>query len=206
MGFYFMSTISISKNISKTSLRLYYRELRRLIPSTEKIISSQALRKIFIQHFDVSQKNIAVYLAQDGELDLKYLIEKLWENKANIYLPVIDCVTQQLQFAHYSSATIMKKNQYKIDEPADIRSFIAPEKLDIVLMPLVAFDKNGTRLGMGKGFYDKAFEFCRASQHKPKLIGVAYSCQYCDKLPVEIWDVPLDGILTEKELLLFDRS
>lgn len=184
----------------KATLRQHYRQLRRSISSEEKITYSKKLVEIFFQYFQ-SYKNIAVYLAHDGEIDLSFLIEVLWKKRCNLFLPVINVTTQHLQFSAYSPSTILKKNSYGINEPAD-DFFLASEDLDIVLMPLVAFDKTGARLGMGKGFYDQTFAG-KNLLNKPKLIGVAYSYQYCDKLPVESWDVSLNGVLTEKELLMF---
>lgn len=191
--------------MTKVSIREYYRQRRRLISPTEKINSSQALAQFFIDNFDYHKKNIAVYLANDNELDVQFLVEILWKKESHVFLPVINLTTQHLQFAAYSSSTMMKENQYGISEP-ESHLFIPPENLDIVLMPLVAFDKTGTRLGMGKGYYDKSFAFCREAQAKPVLIGVAYSCQYCDKLPVDDWDVPLASILTEKKLIMLNEK
>ncbi|MES2204590.1 MAG: 5-formyltetrahydrofolate cyclo-ligase [Pseudomonadota bacterium] len=150
--------------------------------------------------------NIAVYLAHDGEIDLQYLIEKLWQTECAVFLPVVHADTQQLCFVRYRASTTMKKNQYGIQEPENMTEFILPEALDIVLMPLVAFDHNGARLGMGKGYYDKSFAFCRYPHIKPMLVGVAYQCQYCEMLPVDEWDVPLDGIMTEKKLILLNEN
>jgi len=76
--------------------------------------------------------------------------------------------------------------------------------LDIALVPLVAFDDYGRRLGMGGGYYDRTFAYLRHREHwrRPKLIGVAFEFQRVAELPAQPWDVPLDGIITEKGLLL----
>lgn len=191
----------------KALLRQYYRQLRRSISSGDRIIAEQACAKIIMSdsRFNFYQKNIAVYLSNDGEMELQFLIKTLWQNQNKLFLPVINATTNNLQFGLYSPTTVLKKNQYGINEPEN-DFLISPEALDIVFMPLVAFDKTGARLGMGKGYYDKTFTFCFQARTKPALIGVAYSCQYCDRLPIESWDVPLDGILTEKEFLFFKRE
>ncbi len=189
---------------TKATIRQYYRTLRRHIPAEKKLLASCSLADIFLNASrDKSQKNIAVYLAVDGEINLQPLINALWQLQYNVFLPVIDINTQMLSFVQYNASTTMKKNQYGIEEPENISSNLLPEDLDIVLMPLVAFDLLGSRLGMGKGFYDRVFEFCRDKHNKPLLIGVAYACQCAQQLPVDPWDVPLDGVLTEKELLMF---
>jgi 5-formyltetrahydrofolate cyclo-ligase len=71
--------------------------------------------------------------------------------------------------------------------------------LDVILMPLVAFDGQGNRLGMGAGYYDRTLAFLRHRRHwrKPRIIGLAYEFQRMPALPAEPWDVPLDGIITE---------
>lgn len=186
----------------KKSLREHYRQLRRQISFEQQIIAARALPAIFVKNHFYQKKNIAVYLANDGEIDLQFLIEALWQTDHLIFLPVLHPHTRELSFVRYCQSTIMKKNQYGILEPENATESISTEKLDVVLMPLVAFDYKGTRLGMGKGYYDKSFAFCRSSSVKPMLLGVAYECQYCETLPANAWDVPLEGIMTEKKFIL----
>lgn len=189
---------------TKSSLRKHYRAIRRQISTEKKLLASCSLVEVFLNASrDKSQKNIAVYLAVDGEINLQPLIKALWQLQYSVFLPVIDIDTQILSFVQYNASTTMKKNQYGIEEPKNISTDIFAKNLDLVLMPLVAFDHLGARLGMGKGFYDRSFEFCRDKHNKPLLIGVAYACQCAQQLPVDPWDVPLDGVLTEKELLVF---
>jgi 5-formyltetrahydrofolate cyclo-ligase len=189
---------------TKTALRKYYRDLRRHIPQQEKWLASQAIIKVF---FNIStilpQKKIAVYLAHDGELDLQCLIQQLWQQNFSLFLPVIDPQTHLLKFAPFTALTPMKKNIYGIEEP-QTDFFIMPREIDVILMPLVAFDKTGARLGMGKGCYDKSFAF-RGDSREPLLIGVAYACQQADALISDAWDVPLDAVITEKELILLSE-
>lgn len=189
----------------KTSLRQRYRQIRRQISSDQKKIASQSLVEIFLSHIDCEQKKIAVYLAFDGEIDLQDLIETLWKKKCFVFLPVIRPDSQQLCFVPYRASTVIKKNSYGIHEPGDITECILPAALDMVLMPVVAFNDHGVRLGMGKGYYDHSFSFCRYSHEKPLLMGVGYACQYCETLMADEWDVPLDGIMTERKLILLNE-
>ena len=100
----------------------------------------------------------------------------------------------------YTETTPMAVNYFGIPEP-DIspRKRCPPRALDVVLMPLVAFDESGNRLGMGGGFYDQTFSYKSraANVSKPLLIGVAYEFQRVDLLPTNWWDIGLDGIVTE---------
>ncbi len=79
------------------------------------------------------------------------------------------------------------------------------QELDLVFLPLVAFDRVGHRVGMGGGYYDRTFAFVQQMHHKPILIGLAYEMQQVDGLPFCTWDIPLDGVLTEKQLRLFQK-
>ena len=143
-------------------------------------------------------QRIACYLPNDGEMDLTPLIARLWELGRDSFLPVLH--RQKLWFMPYTSRTPLANNYFGIPEPDISPDRRCPARaLDIVLMPLVAFDEHGNRLGMGGGFYDQTFSFkskTRVSK-KPYLIGVAYEFQRVDQLPSNWWDIGLDGIVTE---------
>jgi 5-formyltetrahydrofolate cyclo-ligase len=88
------------------------------------------------------------------------------------------------------------------DEPAVARKLMRlPQQLDAVIVPLLGFDNNGNRLGMGGGYYDRSFAFRkqRRAWRRPLLIGVAYSFQQVDAIQTEPWDIPLDAVITEQE-------
>ena len=191
---------------SKKFFRQQYRHLRHQISPEQQTAASQLITQCYLKNFIGHQKNIAVYLACDGEINLHFLIEQLWQLECAVFLPVIHPDTQTLSFVRYFKSSVMKKNQYGIDEPEMISQTITPEALDIVLMPVVAFDSNGVRLGMGKGYYDHCFSFCRYPHNQPLLVGVAHQCQQAETLPADEWDVPLDGVMTEKKLFLFNEG
>ena len=148
-------------------------------------------------------KHLAIYLANDGEIDPSLFIEQLWKSKKVCYLPVIHPVKKNyLWFYQYDTKTQLKPNRFGILEPSlKNKKRIPPWALGLVLFPLVAFDKKGGRLGMGGGFYDRTFEF---TKDKAKLYGLAHHFQEVDRLPTEPWDIPLHGIATDKKL--FKRS
>ncbi len=107
-----------------------------------------------------------------------------------------------LLFASVTVQTRYADNRYGIKEPlvksADI---IGAERLDLVLMPLVAFDESGNRIGMGGGFYDRTFAFKQSrSEKKPYLIGIAHEIQKVDAIAAEHWDVPLTMVVTDKQV------
>ncbi len=94
----------------------------------------------------------------------------------------------------------MRKNIYGIKEPSACNPEIKPEDIDIALVPLVAFDSQGNRLGMGGGFYDRTFAYKRTSpRSRPRLIGLAHSNQEALSIDSESWDIPLEAIMTEEK-------
>ncbi len=80
------------------------------------------------------------------------------------------------------------------------RNLVRAQKLDLILLPLVGFDTHCHRLGMGKGFYDRSLEFLNHRQHwrKPHILGLAHDFQRVESLPADPWDVPLQGVVTDK--------
>jgi 5-formyltetrahydrofolate cyclo-ligase len=127
------------------------------------------------------------------------LINELWNTGQAIYLPVIHPFNgANLLFQRYEKNSPMRANRYGILEPKLNCSQICPlPELDYVLMPLVAFDKFGNRLGMGGGFYDRTLaRLYEQHWQQPQLIGLAHACQQVDELPIESWDVPLKTIIT----------
>lgn len=137
-----------------------------------------------------------------GEPDLEPALGVLHEAGREIYLPVL--AERQMVFRRWSPQARLEPNVFGIPEPLD-GTPCRVEQLDWVLMPLVAFSPTGGRLGMGGGFYDRAFAFRLAApvDSSPRLIGVAYGLQQVDSLPTQPWDVPLDAVITDAGLYEF---
>lgn len=168
----------------------------------ERIASSRAFQR---------SKHIAFYLSNDGEMDLDILIKHAWQQGKHCYLPVLaEPNTQRLWFIPYTVNTKLKSNRFGILEPVHTRNTRLRKtlSLDLVLMPLVAFDEQGNRVGMGGGFYDRTLAFLRQRQywHKPNLLGVAYEFQKNEQLNMNPWDIPLQAIATEKHLYINNKN
>lgn len=150
--------------------------------------------------------NIAAFVPFRGEPDLMPALEVLHQAGRRIFLPVLDPERKAMDFRRWKPGADMKSNRFGIPEPAS-GADCPPAHLDLVLTPLVAFSPSGVRLGMGAGYYDRTFEFCREHPESgPMLVGLAYGLQEVDSLPAESWDVPLDGIVTEHGVRLLRRS
>ncbi len=180
----------------RQQLRQQIRKTRRKLTALQQQqaaqhITEQALNLIERRH----AKNIALYLAFDGEISTQPLIECLWQQGKQVYLPVLHPFCRgHLLFLRYLPNTPMKPNKFGILEPhLNLQNVLPIEQLDMIFTPLVAFDKQGNRLGMGGGFYDRTLQHQR--QQHFITVGLAHQCQQVDALPTESWDIPLDRIL-----------
>jgi 5-formyltetrahydrofolate cyclo-ligase len=143
---------------------------------------------------------IAAYFAVNGEIDLSPVIDHALKNNKEVYLPNLD--QKSLRFSPYFHEQKMRINKFKLPEPdVSDEEMLMPEQLDLVLAPLVVFDTDRNRIGMGGGFYDRSFEFRKdETRLKPMLIGVAHEGQKVNQLIPEDWDVRLDKIVTDIDL------
>ena len=140
----------------------------------------------------ITKKIVGGYYPINFEIDDLELLKKFEKNKFNISLPVIK-EKFQMEFYKWSFSDPLKVNKYGIPEP-ETKNIVYP---DILLIPLVAFDKNLNRLGYGGGYYDRLI--AKLSKKKKIMkIGLALSIQKIDKVPINKYDQKLDYIVTNK--------
>lgn len=186
----------------RAALRLQLRQRRQaLTEQQQQDAAKQALQSFqsLLVKSPHSPKRVALYLSNDGELSPEYIVNWCWEQNISLYLPILD--GQALLFGRYTPNCEWKANRFAIPEPVDTAPLTGAH-MDWVLLPLVGFDVNGGRMGMGGGFYDRTFE--HIERDKTRLIGLAHDCQEVDQLPVASWDVPLSTILTPTRLVEID--
>lgn len=188
----------LSKKTLKAGLRTKIRKTRsRIDPALrkkhDKLINQHLLEYIGNSGHEV----MAAYAAFDGEPDLMPALELLEAKGLTVALPVIEDEPGRavISFRKWSSDRPMKSNRYRIQEPIDAQEIIMPD-IDIALIPLVAWDENGYRLGMGASFYDRLFQ-PYAGLTRPERVGVGYQLQKVDRVPREPWDIRMHGILSE---------
>ncbi|PJG83201.1 5-formyltetrahydrofolate cyclo-ligase [Caviibacterium pharyngocola] len=180
----------------RRAIRDEIRKKRRNLTALEQI---GAAHRVAEQAFRLIERRqaqcVAVYLSFDGEISTEPLIQQLWRQNIQVCLPVLHPFSAgNLLFLHYEPETLMKKNKFGIIEPVlDVRKVVPITQLDIIFTPLVAFDANGNRLGMGGGFYDRTLCGWREKSFIP--VGLAHQCQQVESLPTENWDIPLERIL-----------
>nr|WP_090965856.1 5-formyltetrahydrofolate cyclo-ligase [Pantoea varia] len=193
--------MSSSSMIQRQVIRQQVRHLRRAMTDDQQALAAEQLAELALNYAPITTaRNIALFLSVDGELNTRPLIARLWHMKKAVYLPVLHPFSPgNLLFLRYSSDTPLHTNKLRIPEPPlDIRQLITLDQLDLMMVPLVAFDKHGQRLGMGGGFYDRTLQNWR--QHGFLPVGLAHDCQQVDSLPVEEWDVPLPAVMTPSKL------
>ncbi|MCY7296092.1 5-formyltetrahydrofolate cyclo-ligase [Alteromonas sp. a30] len=186
----------------RQQLRALFRAKRRALSEQEQAKASQAIISQLNNHaFFQNTQHIALYLANDGEIDTAPVIQEAWRLGKHVYLPVLHPFYQKtLVFVNYTATTEMRSNRFGIPEPKVECPQLCPiQHLDVIFTPLVAFDAQGNRMGMGGGFYDRTLATLNTSKQKPKVIGLAHDCQQAEKIPTENWDIPLDAILTPSQ-------
>ncbi|PWC13239.1 5-formyltetrahydrofolate cyclo-ligase [Brenneria roseae subsp. americana] len=181
----------------RQQIRQDVRQRRRQLTAAQQAhFAEQAVDQVCLHPKIQQADNIAAFLSFDGELNTQPLIQQLWLQGKQVYLPVLHPFSAgNLLFLRYAPDTELVLNRLKILEPSlDVRQVLPLPQLDVLLTPLVAFDSQGQRLGMGGGFYDRTLQ--NWSQQGPYPIGLAHDCQQVERLPTEHWDIPLPEIIT----------
>jgi len=191
---------------SRNNIRKTMRDKRRALSAQQRTAAANK----FAEHFSktrifINSERIAFYMANDGELDPSCLMQIAWSMGKTCYLPVLTANhDKSLMFAPYEPGDPLIYNRFGIGEPyVAARHRVKARALDLIVMPLVAFDKNGNRIGMGGGYYDRTLGYLkfRSNWLKPKLAGIGYEFQLVKNIEAESWDVPLAYIATEEKLI-----
>ena len=149
----------------------------------------------FFLRYKRSFKKIAAYWPMTYELDTRPLIKILLENNINVMLPVVS--EDKLKFVKWDNADKLNYNKLKFYEPFSCNNSLEP---DLIIVPLLAYDHLGYRLGYGKGFYDKYYE----KNKKKVYVGYCYSFQNIEHLPSKSYDLKLNSVITETETKIFN--
>ncbi|MSR11120.1 MAG: 5-formyltetrahydrofolate cyclo-ligase [Gammaproteobacteria bacterium] len=194
---------------SRQALRDSLRQARQALTPKLQNQANQAVCDLLQQQdFFRAAEHIAFYQAFDGEIDPKPLLDLALSQGKHCYLPIIAAGNpDMLSFAPFDKNTILVKNNWGIPEPLQPTELVPPTHFDLVLVPLVGFDQNCFRLGMGKGFYDRTFSFKIFNRSSnPLLIGLAHANQLLDAFPTQSWDVRLDAVITAEKIFRPDAA
>ena len=190
----------ISNNcVTQAHVRAEKKSLRRSLSDRQLLQASKCICYTLSVMAEVTRaKSIALYMPTRDEISPVFLQKQLRQSK-RWYLP---CITTKngLEFKEFLAHQPLKKNRFNILEPARTAKVIKPNNLDVLIVPIVAFDQQCQRIGMGGGFYDKTLSQLNKPMRRPLLIGLAHSVQQTPQINANRWDVPMDVIVTEKKI------
>ena len=175
--------------MDKKELRKQIRELKRAMTEEQIVSSSQRLGELFLaSEFYKNAKTIYGYLPYNQEVRTVPMLEQAIKDGKRVAVP--KCYGDEMRFIYMDDLTQVENGYANIPEPiAD--GPVADDKTALVLMPGMAFTKNGDRMGYGGGFYDK---FLAAEPDHPTL-ALCYAFQMVESLPTEEYDIPVDCVL-----------
>ncbi len=193
-------------SLDKKALRKQARAARAaLAPDYRRFAVRRALRQALRAGLFLKGRRWSFYLPVNDEFDVLPLLNQALHMGKDCFLPITaHRIAQPLRFARLDGRHGLTHNRYGIVEP-HAHELMNARWLDVMLLPLVGFDRQGRRLGMGGGYYDATLAYLRSRRRwrRPLLVGVAYACQELPEVPAEPWDVRLDMLLTENGLVRF---
>ena len=195
----------------KASLRRELRRQRGAMTAAQRRDAGQQLVRHALRHRLLTRaRRIGVYIPANSEIDVLPLLQRALGMGIKCHLPIVPGRRRKkLWFTRLGDRPAWVLNRYGIPE------YHAPParkgrayQLETLFMPLLGFDARGWRIGMGGGYYDASLAGLarRRFLRKPRLIGVAFSTQQVDRIPRDPWDIPLDGVLTERGYLAIGRA
>ncbi|MGA7539178.1 MAG: 5-formyltetrahydrofolate cyclo-ligase [Steroidobacteraceae bacterium] len=198
---------------ARRSLRASLRAKRQGISAAERARAARQVAHHANRALNLhSEQRIGIYAATADELDTSRLIALALRRGCRVYLPRIDrrARARTMRFVQLAQGRLrrpLRTNRFGIAECAG-PELASARLLDVVFLPLVGFDRCGTRLGMGGGYYDRAFAFrhLRRAWHAPLLVGIAYALQEVQCITPAAHDVPLDLVITERGVIRIARD
>lgn len=191
-------------------IRKTIRQKRRALSATQQRQHQHAAIKLLLQSGLLTRyQRFAIYLDNDGELATDEIIKLLLKMKKQVHLPVLFPFSKnRLWFVPYKKNSRLTNNRFNIAEPKPLKRQTTLASLSIIFMPLVAFDDEGNRIGMGGGFYDRTLSHGKKQVKtlSPLLVGLAHELQKLDVIHKQSWDIPLDAIITEKKIRIFTKA
>ena len=180
--------------VIRKALRRQRRDLSQAAQQWAAAAVAQSARRLITR---LNLRTLGAYWPNDGELSGLPILQEALILGLTCTLPIIS--NQSLTFSRIGPTTRFHHNRYKILEPIqDAQSEVPLLQHDALFMPLVGFNQNGARLGMGGGFYDRTLAACLTEPKRPTLIGLAHGFQQCS-FSTNPWDIPLDYVLTPEE-------
>ena len=181
---------------TKAALRLRAKEARALLSPEDVAAYSASIEEKLLGLLD-GFTTVMVYAAKAPEAETKNLIAALNRRGVRVVVPIIERDTCSLRLSYLPDPSVLVPSTFDVPEPIGHELPARPGDVEAVVIPMLAFDAEGNRLGYGAGYYDR---FLHRYPH-PKKIGIAFSCQQAERIPADENDVKMDYIVTEKGII-----
>lgn len=180
---------------SKIKLRSFMKKLRNDIDVNSKAMLDKAIFNNFIKSdFYLESNCIFIYVSYSSEVDTHNIIKRALLDGKLICVPKVINRDKGMEALIIRDFEELLPGAYGILEPHNNSLKVEPQKIDLIVLPGLAFDFQGGRLGYGGGFYDR---FLCQTNEKTKKIALAYNNQIIEQVPMDNHDVPIDGIITD---------
>lgn len=193
----------VDENIedAKAALRLEAHAARSALSLAQRTEAAATVAQLFFEDIALRSSDVvAAYWRIRDELDCQPILVRLMDSNQTVVLPVVVGAEQPLELRVWEQGASLYEAGFGTLAPSELAPQTEP---DIVIMPLLGFDSQGTRLGYGGGYYDRTLAHMNKT---PKLIGLAFAAQELDSIPRDSHDVPLDAIITEAGVRHFGAS
>ena len=165
-------------------------------------MDNKILDKLYESEYYRKSKKIFIYISYDSEINTKGIINKALEDNKKVYVPRTEFKNRLMDAVEIMSLDNLVESDFGILEPSIKEPYIDPNELDLIVVPGVAFDKQGGRMGYGAGFYDRYFKKISEDNIKKVMkVALAYEFQTLEKVPMNDHDIPVDCIITENEFI-----
>lgn len=186
--------------IDKASLRRSMRELRaRIDPDEAALLSTRLVERLASLDDLAGARTVCAYLAGEGEPDLDPFLASLIAQGRTVCVPIVDWQSGQMEAGVLDALESARTRRHGIREAPEHAGRRAPHELDLVIVPGLAFDTAGNRLGRGGGFYDR---FLSRLRPQTPVVGVCFDCQVVHSVPTDRHDRPVDRVVTDRRVLV----
>jgi 5-formyltetrahydrofolate cyclo-ligase len=184
---------------NKSSLRTRARERREALSPEQAERFSSEIHRHLLSVLDGTDP-VLLYASKPPEVDTHPLIDRLLASGTRVVVPIIEREHRSLRLSYLADPSVLRESTFSVPEPVGHEIPADPREIGVAIVPMIAFDRAGHRLGYGAGYYDR---FLSANPHV-RTIGVAFSCQEIPSIPADRNDVSMDMVITEKGILVVD--